>query len=162
MPVYQLHRVKQSRTPYSTAVRVLFFPHLYTEAGLVPSSPFTYDLGFLIRRTTEINCLVFRKTKDLYLIITRIQRISWNPWSQPPPCIHQTGVFAETLAFIRFWVDFTGEICWISWVKSARFHGWNPPDFKGEIRRISKDELPGMVSPMFIRVSFWQQQTYSL
>ena len=42
-------------------------------------------------------------------------------------------------------LDFTGEICWISWVKSAGFYGWNP----GEIRRISKDQLPGMVSPMF-------------
>ena len=30
-------------------------------------------------------------------------------------------------------------------VKSGRFHGWNP----GEIRQISKDQLPGMVSPMF-------------
>ena len=29
------------------------------------------------------------------------------------------------------------------------FHGWNPPDFTGEIRWISKDQLPGMVSPMF-------------
>ena len=60
--------------------------------------------------------------------------------------------------------DFTGEI----WVKSTRFHGWNPPDFMGEIQvksarfhpwnpgeiwwispMKSKDQLPGMVSPMF-------------
>ena len=43
------------------------------------------------------------------------------------PTLHSSNwrVFAETLAFI-IWVDFTGEI----WVKSARFHGWNPPDFR--------------------------------
>ena len=43
------------------------------------------------------------------------------------PTLHSSNwrVLAETLAFI-IWVDFTGEI----WVKSARFHGWNPPDFR--------------------------------
>ena len=43
------------------------------------------------------------------------------------PTLHSSNwrVFTETLAFI-IWVDFTGEI----WVKSARFHGWNPPDFR--------------------------------
>ena len=34
-------------------------------------------------------------------------------------------------------------------VKSGGFHGWNPLDFRREVRRISKDQLPGMVSPMF-------------
>ena len=33
-------------------------------------------------------------------------------------------------------------------MKSAGFH----TDFTGEIRRISKDQLPGMVSPMFMSV----------
>ena len=43
------------------------------------------------------------------------------------PTLHSSNwrVFAETLAFI-IWVDFTGKI----WVKSTRFHGWNPPDFR--------------------------------
>ena len=35
-------------------------------------------------------------------------------------------------------LDFTGEICWISRVKSARFHGWNPPDFERPIARNGK------------------------
>ena len=50
---------------------------------------------------------------------------------------------------------------WISW-NPADFR-WNPADFvwisygfhtdlTGEIRRISKDQLPGMVSPMFFKV----------
>ena len=40
------------------------------------------------------------------------------------PTLHSSNwrVFAETLAFI-IWVDFTGEICQISWVKSTRFQG---------------------------------------
>ena len=43
------------------------------------------------------------------------------------PTLHSSNwrVFAETLAFIILG-DFTGEI----WVKSTRFHGWNPPDFR--------------------------------
>ena len=66
-------------------------------------------------------------------------------------------------------LDFKGEIphpafiklksfCWntcfynFGWISQV-ISGWNPPDFTGEIRRISKDQLPGMVSPMFTRVS---------
>ena len=88
-----------------------------------------------------------------------IWRISWNPvdftWNLVDfmkslviaPTLHSSNwrVFAETLAVIGFWVNFTwnlGEIHQISWVKSTGFHG--------EIRRISKDQLPGMVSPMFL------------
>ena len=44
----------------------------------------------------------------------------------------------------RFRTDFTGEIHWISG-EIHQFH----TDFTGEIRQISKDQLPGMVSPMF-------------
>ena len=72
-------------------------------------------------------CLVFRK-KDLYLNITQkltfheIRRISYG-----------------------FPMDFMGEICQISWVKSAGFQGWNPPDFERQ--------LAGMVSPMFSEIA---------
>ena len=91
------------------------------------------------------------------------------------PTLHSSNwrVFAETLAFIILggfhrwylgeihWIsgwnllDFTGEIHWIS--------GWNLLDFKGEIKgeihQISKDQLPGMVSPMF---SFFLSLIYCL
>ena len=50
-------------------------------------------------------------------------------------------------------------------VKSTRFQGWSPLDFmgeiKGEIRRISKDQLPGMVSPMFF-ISVTSKNTWKL
>ena len=61
------------------------------------------------------NWLVFRK-KDPYLIITQKLTflISWNPAD-----------------FVRI----SGEIHQISY----GFYVWNPPDFTGEIRRISKD-----------------------
>ena len=68
-------------------------------------------------------------------------------------------------------LDFKGEIphpafiklksfCWntcfynFGWI-SQMISGWNPPDFTGEIRRISKDQLPGMVSPMFELLTIW-------
>ena len=58
-----------------------------------------------------------------------IHQISgWNPLDFMKslviiPTLHSSNwrVFAETLAFI-IWVDFTGEICQISWVKSGGFH----------------------------------------
>ena len=44
------------------------------------------------------------------------------------------------------------EIRRVSPLNGLYFHGWNP----GEIRRISKDQLPGMVSPMFETfLCFW-------
>ena len=42
-------------------------------------------------------------------------------------------------------------------VKSTGFH---TPDFMCEIRRISKDQLPGMVSPMFIHVEHPEHQIF--
>ena len=75
-------------------------------------------------------------TGDIWVKSTRFH--GWNPpdfkgeiqldfKGEIPPPLHSSNwrVFTETLAFI-IWVDFTGEI----WVKSARFHGWNPPDFR--------------------------------
>ena len=48
------------------------------------------------------------------------------------PTLHSSNwrVFAETLAFIILGGSHRwnlGEIHWISWVKSTRFLGWNPP-----------------------------------
>ena len=35
-----------------------------------------------------------------------ICRISWNPWSQPPPCIHQTEEFCWNTCFYNFgWIS---------------------------------------------------------
>ena len=67
--------------------------------------------------------------------------ISWNPadfrWNP-----------ADSI-----WIS--GEICWILY----GFHTWNLLDFtpeihqiSGEIHRISKGQLPGMVSPMFMKL----------
>ena len=107
-----------------------------------------------------------------------IHQISWVKSLVIAPTLHSSNwrVFAGTLAFIILggfhgWnlPDFKGEIphpaliklksfCWntcfynFGWISQV-ISGWNPPDFtheiKGEIRRISKDQLPGMVSPMF-------------
>ena len=74
-------------------------------------------------------CLVFRK-KDLYLVIT--QRLT----------LMKSGGFRAD--FSEIW-RISSEIWHISCgfhLKSTRFH---------EIRRISKDQLPGMVSPMLCR-----------
>ena len=71
-----------------------------------------------------------------------IHQISgWNPpdfkGEIPHPAFIKLKSFCWNTCFYNFG--------WISQVIS----GWNPPDFTGEIRRISKDQLPGMVSPMF-------------
>ena len=63
-----------------------------------------------------------------------IHQISWISWNLPD--------FTDFMKSARFhgWnlLDFMGEICQISWVKSTGFHGfheicriswWNPPDF---------------------------------
>ena len=51
------------------------------------------------------------------------------------PTLHSSNwrVFAETLPFIilgGFYRWNLGKIHQISWLKSTRFHGWNPPDFR--------------------------------
>ena len=97
-------------------------------------------------------CLVFRKTKDLYLIITQKLIIlksggfhadfTWNPADFMKSLViastlHSSNwrVFAETLAFIRFWVDFTwNPLDFTGEIQKSR---WNPPDFTGEICQIS-------------------------
>ena len=84
--------------------------------------------------------------------IHEIWRISWNPadfiW------------ISWSLVDFRWnpadFIQISGEIWWISYgfqVKSARFHTWNPADFVRISHMISKDQLPGMVSPMFVTVS---------
>ena len=107
-------------------------------------------------------CLVFRKTKDLYLIITQKLIILKSGGfheilgHSPHPAFVKLKSFCWNTCFYKVFGGFhmksagfhgwnLGEIRQISRVKS----GWNPPDFMGEIRRISKDQLPGMVSPMF-------------
>ena len=116
----------------------------------------------------------------------------WNPpdFRVKSPTLHSSNwrVFAETLAFIilgGFHRWYLGEICWISQVKSARFHGfheihwiswWNPPDFTDfmkstgfhKIRWISWNPLDftksagfhGWNPPDFMNVSFWVMIKY--
>ena len=48
-----------------------------------------------------------------------------------------------------FCTDFTHEIHQISHMKSTGFQVWNPPDFTHDF----EDQLPGMVSPMFLELS---------
>ena len=89
-----------------------------------------------------------RKT---YTWSSRKSSHSWNPadFVKSTHNLIKSDVSTKTIQFDEcrrgaMTLDFTGEIRWISRVKS----GWNP----GEIRRISKDQLPGMVSPMFLWV----------
>ena len=99
--------------------------------------------------------MVFRK-KDLYLIIAQKLTflISWNPpyftpeirqispWNPPDFTPEICRISPLNLP------DFTGEIHQISHLKSASFH----PEIRRISRVISKDQLPGMVSPMFLLV----------
>ena len=124
---------------YSECDRDVTFPLLFdiTKCELSHRGPFpamsqswSLSVNRALGSNNNVHLLVFRK-KDLYLIIT--QKLTFM----------KSGGFQVKSG--RFRMDF---------MKSANFR-WNLPDFTHEIRRISKDQLPGMVSPMFAVVNAW-------
>ena len=85
--------------------------------------------------------LVFRFSKDLYLIMTQklTLRISWNSAD-----FMKSWVIAPLLHSIKL-----KTFCWNIWFYKV-FGGFHEiRQISHEIRRISKDQLPGMVTPMF-------------
>ena len=105
-------------------------------------------------------CLVFRKTKDLYLIITQKLIIlksggfhadfvksgrfhvdfMWNPADFMKSLVKAPTLHSSNWSFC--WNTCFYNFGWISQVKS----GWNPLDFMGEIHQISRVKSPTLNS----------------
>ena len=91
-----------------------------------------------------------------------IRRISWNPADFTPDFVKSSGFHVKSSGFH----EILGHSPHPAFIKLKSFccykvlggfhmkSGWNLPDFTGEIGRISKDQLPGMVSPMLIISSY--------